>query len=861
MKSKYISSFFISGLAALSMVSCVSDGMPSLTQVNPNEATVDTYWEDLNDCQGGLTATYNSFMSTNIMSMIEDSKRSCLSWPGASNSLGSTPTDVWLLQNYTYSETLINNKWSAIYEVIFYANQVIEGLGGIYDNCADDFEDLEEWKLIMAQARFFRGLMHFYVSETYNSGSVPIMNFVPVDTNDFFQPCYTKDVVREFYRADLEYAAKVLPSKGDSDFWDSDNTGRVSADAATAALGQSYIYEASEAKRDSDATKNYSELYAKAAAYFKDIVENPNYYLVEKCEDNFTYQNEFNSESILEINYTDIYETSYTEWDSRHLTNTLNWSVASVGGWCTIQPMYWLLRHYNNEPIDTLNPVNKVELEVDYMGDIHYHSAPDLYEDLTTAQEFTLSDGTVVERSARQYVVLRKSLVTGSITTDADNGLVGAGVPVYLNGILMDDGSYPFTAIDDKDNTTWDLQHYDRMAYYYKTVPYISGAVDKTDDEIDTTVPPSYTLFAIGNTTTLDEDASYVARAYRNNPFSATTTTRKYTFVSDAGVTTNVWPKRGECWYVYYDADDTDKMHPYRYRPISQRASASVSITNDIDTPYYLCEQTADATGYSNAIGHFRKYTNWDTLDSETTGTSAGRSKINVRVIRLADIYMLYAEALVEGGATSNNLDEAMMYLNRVRQRAGVVLIGSENNAKAEFKGTASYQDTAAFIDSPDGPNSKKWYNDDSLVTYNGSYIATVSEFMDQLMLERVLELCLEGHCTRFLDLRRWYSDVKDHFTTLNQYLFSTDKYVRYIVEAGDTQSTIGGGWGWCKDDSTTSIKAQTSYSASNYVKASNDYFPIPSYESQKNPAVLEAVQTELPEDPNADCYHEENLE
>ncbi|MFR9579586.1 MAG: RagB/SusD family nutrient uptake outer membrane protein [Rikenellaceae bacterium] len=860
MKSKYISSFFISGLAALTIASCTSDGFPSLTQVNPNESTVDLYWQDLDDCQSGLTATYNSFMSTNIMSMIEDSKRSGLSWPGASSGLGSTPTDVWLLQNYTYSESLINNKWSAIYEVIFYANQVIEGLVGVYDKYAEDFEDFEEWKLIMAQARFFRGLMHFYASETYNNGEIPIMYFVPVDTNDFFQRCSTQEVVREFYRADLQYAANVLPAKGDSNFWGSDDTGRVSQAAALAALGQSYIYEASEAKRDNDATKSYSELYTKAAECFKEIVDNSNYYLVDKCEDNFTYQNEFNSESILEINYTDVYESSYTEWDSRHLTNTLNWSVASVGGWCSIQPMYWLLRHFMHEPIDTLDPINKIELSTDYMGDIHYHAGVDVYEDLTTEQTFTLSDGTTVARAARQYPVLRKSLVTGSITTDVDNGLVGAGVPVYLNGVLMDDGSYPFTAIDDKDNTTWDLQHYDRMAYYYKTVPYVSGAVAKTDDEIDTTVPPNYTLFAIGNTTTLDEDASYVARAYRNQPFAVTasSTTRKYTFTATDGTTTNVWPKRGECWYVYYDADDTNKERPYRYRPMSQRASASIATTIDIDTPYYTYEQTPDASGFSNALSHFRKYTNWDTLVQETTGTSAGRSKINVRVIRLADIYLLYAEALVEGGANSANLDEAMMYLNRVRNRAGVVLIGSEDNAKAEFKGSASYQDTAAYIDSPDGPNDKKWYSDDSLVTYNSSYIITVSEFMDQLMLERVLELCIEGHCTRFIDLRRWHSNVKDHFTTLNQYIFSTDKWVRFITrDDSDDQCDIGGGWSWCKDDTTSTIKAQTSYSATNYVQASNDYFPIPSYESQKNPYVLLDPWTELPEDPNAEFYYE----
>ena len=54
----------------------------------------------------------------------------------------------------------------------------------------------------------------------------------------------------------------------------------------------------------------------------------------------------------------------------------------------------------------------------------------------------------------------------------------------------------------------------------------------------------------------------------------------------------------------------------------------------------------------------------------------------------------MYAECLIKGGTDETGFDEALMYVNKVRQRAGTMLMGSEDNAKAEFKGNATYQNT-----------------------------------------------------------------------------------------------------------------------------------------------------------------------
>jgi starch-binding outer membrane protein, SusD/RagB family len=99
-----------------------------------------------------------------------------------------------------------------------------------------------------------------------------------------------------------------------------------------------------------------------------------------------------------------------------------------------------------------------------------------------------------------------------------------------------------------------------------------------------------------------------------------------------------------------------------------------------------------------------RKYANDDTKADEFDW----RSGINERLMRYADVLLMYAECLNEAGQTS----QAIPFVQQVRSRAGLADL-------AKVK-----------------PNM------------------TQAEFREQLAHERALELCLEGH--RFDDLNRW---------------------------------------------------------------------------------------------------------
>jgi hypothetical protein len=99
-----------------------------------------------------------------------------------------------------------------------------------------------------------------------------------------------------------------------------------------------------------------------------------------------------------------------------------------------------------------------------------------------------------------------------------------------------------------------------------------------------------------------------------------------------------------------------------------------------------------------------RKYENGDTRADEFDW----RSGINERLMRYADVLLMYAECLNEAGQTA----QAYPYIQKVRSRANLP---------------------------------------DLAVTKPGM---SQSEMRDQLAHERLLEFCLEGH--RFDDIRRW---------------------------------------------------------------------------------------------------------
>ena len=578
--------------------SCTDD---YLSETNPNELSTGSFWKNNTDLNLGLVSVYNGFKSINILNLNPENLRADLNYPGFGRPNPGDRFGAYYGHTFNNSQNEINQKWEAIYVTVFRANQVIENGNRLLATYTDQLSK-DEATLIIAQARFIRGLMYTYLYNMFNEGSVPILDFVPKDESEFYQPLSPAADVKAFYLADLEFAYANLPA-----VWVNNvDLGRVTAAAAAAELGRSYLYE-----------KNYT----KASEYFTDIITNGDYgrSLTPHINDNFSEAGEHNSESILEIGYSRDFKSELPAGSSENVSANLGrlFSPATTGGFRAGMPSCWLIMAYKNEALDTTDPRNYVPCEA-----------------------------------------------------------------------------------------------------------------------------------------------------------------------GDAGC---------------------DPVTLKRLRGYSIRTSHSIALVDEQDTPYYEGRLPALVTNFNNKEpAYYRKYTNWETVNSERDIVPNNRSGINVRLVRLADIYLMQAECLIKGGTDAAGLDEAMALINDVRHRSALQLIG--------LSGTGKY---------PGADHDNVVYDAQSL--------------MEHLMyVERPLELSVEGHAVRFLDLRRW-GVLKQRFQDL-----STRKYHAVTYTTQDEEGKTINRWRSVllegEDPTGNFTFVDYEAAAANYIESIHGYYPIPSSEITANP-------------------------
>ncbi|SNR31596.1 Starch-binding associating with outer membrane [Lutibacter agarilyticus] len=337
MKKIMNSKFAIILIIALSFIACSKE---FLEEVNPNQISTDSFWKTVDDLNAGQNAVYNAFKDGNIMRVSDEYNRTDLTYPGWGR---PNTSNVYWLQTFNDASDAPNAKWQALYKGIFRANQVIEACDKLMGTFATEQEE-DSALIILAQAKFFRGLFYFYLYNGFNQGSVPILDFVPTSEANFYQPVSAPEDVKNFYLTDLEFAKENLPTE----WTNPSDLGRVTVGAATAVIGKSYLYEGD---------------YATAKTYFKSVIDDFGYVLAPNIGSNFTTMDELNSESILEINYSLTYNAELNPYAGEQTSSTNNFAFSPVGGWRSCYPSCWLIMEYKNETLDYSDPINTVTEE------------------------------------------------------------------------------------------------------------------------------------------------------------------------------------------------------------------------------------------------------------------------------------------------------------------------------------------------------------------------------------------------------------------------------------------------------------------------------------------------------------------
>ncbi|WP_297086503.1 RagB/SusD family nutrient uptake outer membrane protein [uncultured Draconibacterium sp.] len=314
--------------------SCNED---ELEQVNPNKVTSESFWATMDDCEQGVNAIYNAFKSKNLMLMLKENERADMGHKPASWADGA---NAFYKKTFNNAENNIQNKWAALYEGVFRANQAIEGLEKYKSETTN--LDEEAWNDLYAQAVFFRGLFHYYLYSSFNEGSIPIRNKVPKTMAEQYVAISPAEEVFNFFMEDLQFAYTegFLP-----DVWNAGDEGKITRGAVAAVIGQAYLYEGE---------------YNQAMVYLKDVIDNYGYALTDDPADNVTTHAEFNSESILEINYSYSLKpeeaVNSDEGLSAKYVDDISPVEAQWGG--AMFPSYWLQLAYKEDPMDSTDERN-----------------------------------------------------------------------------------------------------------------------------------------------------------------------------------------------------------------------------------------------------------------------------------------------------------------------------------------------------------------------------------------------------------------------------------------------------------------------------------------------------------------------
>jgi hypothetical protein len=290
------------GLSFLALMlagySCTQDFLELEPKTGLTEAN---YYKNEEQALLAVTAVYDAYSVQNwqfapVMSDI---------WSDDAFCGGSDATDMAQWQDMEMFKMEPENNsssdlWSRCYSGIYRANlylQKQEGVEWVTDGLKARFE---------GEVKFLRA--YFYWDLVRHYGWVPLITEVLPDVEDYKSiPQSTPNEILSFIAGDLLAAVAVVPQDIAAT-----ETGRVSKAAVQALMARIYLYHTGmsaysgmglTAEQWSDGTTTINKAYVQTA--LDEIITGLRYSLVPDYADLFDWENQNNSESILEIQYSD----------------------------------------------------------------------------------------------------------------------------------------------------------------------------------------------------------------------------------------------------------------------------------------------------------------------------------------------------------------------------------------------------------------------------------------------------------------------------------------------------------------------------------------------------------------------------
>ncbi|SEI77701.1 Starch-binding associating with outer membrane [Cyclobacterium xiamenense] len=273
MKTKYISMFIA---LFVGMVSCDEE---KLEPVNPNQLGIETFYRSGPQLEAAVNSVYAGLQANNLYNreyfFLQDLLSDDCDTGGPQL---EAPRAQVLNHVFDASNPLVTANWRGWFRVVHRANLVLENADKAVEEITDGLRNR-----ILGEAYFLRALANFELVSLW--GPIPLMTSSAESPDGL--PRTSEGEVYQTIFADLAEAISRLPLKSE---YASEDIGRATRGAAQALAAKAHLFRGN---------------FAEARPFLEAVINSNEYALVDRYLDNFEAENENNSESVWEVQFSE----------------------------------------------------------------------------------------------------------------------------------------------------------------------------------------------------------------------------------------------------------------------------------------------------------------------------------------------------------------------------------------------------------------------------------------------------------------------------------------------------------------------------------------------------------------------------
>lgn len=269
-------SLILSIALSMALVACDEE---VLNPINPNQLGTETFYKTGPQLVAAVNAAYAGLQANNLYNREYFFLQDLLSDDAQSGGAQLEAARAQVLNHvFDASNPLVEANWRGWYRIIHRANLVLENA----DKATDDITEALRTRAV-GEAYFLRGLAFYELSTLW--GGVPLMTATATSPEGL--PRSSQEESFDQSLRDLEEAIARLPQKSS---YSGSDVGRATKGAALAMAAKLLLFRGD---------------FADAKSYLSEIINSNEYQLTDRYLDNFEEENENNSESVWEVQFSE----------------------------------------------------------------------------------------------------------------------------------------------------------------------------------------------------------------------------------------------------------------------------------------------------------------------------------------------------------------------------------------------------------------------------------------------------------------------------------------------------------------------------------------------------------------------------